>query len=174
MNHFLFRRQHEHVPERELEGTGTRTGEANRRSRKPNREEGPYQLVWSRSIWWSLSANSVEGTTYKTMHSLNMSSTGPSSLREGSPLPPTNNMLEYDGNSLWVRSMLATVSYSSQVDESQKAETNLRPNSKYCSCRWNNEELLLWKVLNEHRKQTWLKNWILKLTWDIYPVPTAL
>jgi len=29
LNHFLFRRQHEHGPERELEGSGTRPGAAN-------------------------------------------------------------------------------------------------------------------------------------------------
>ena len=60
---FLFRRQHEHVPERELEGTGTRPGAANRRTRKRYREECPYQHIWTRSVWRELPGNSVEHIT---------------------------------------------------------------------------------------------------------------
>ena len=65
LNHFLFRRQHEHVPERELEGTVTRPVEANHRSRNPNWERDPFQHIWTRSIWRILPGNSVEGIPTK-------------------------------------------------------------------------------------------------------------
>ena len=83
LNHFLFRRQHELVPERELEGSGTRPGAASRRSPRPSPAHTSNRHIWTRSVWRSIPGNSIEGITYKTTQSMKMSSTGPSSLREG-------------------------------------------------------------------------------------------